>query len=105
MTTYPRPLHLPPLPVPPHSQNWAANINQAYTILSDAYDAASQLLRLEDGDPIRFRLHADRLVNRMAPILHELVPLTEDEEWATIVFAAFDSLVNELKAAAEDTGR
>ena len=75
MTTYPRPLHLPPLPVPPHSQNWAANINQAYTILSDAYDAASQLLRLEDGDPIIFRLHADRLVNRMAPILHELVPL------------------------------
>ena len=95
----PRSLHLDPppsangLPTSPSAQ-------RAYGILVDAYDRANQLLRLEDGDPIRLRLHSDRVCSRVLPIILALGQEIGDGEWLDQCLQNFSSLVGELNEAA-----
>ena len=94
-----RPLRLPPLPPHLHASQWSPSVNQAYTIVADAYDRSNQLLRLEDGDPIRFRLHSERLTRRILPIVQELAVRVHDDRWVASCQAAFASLIDELDHA------
>lgn len=103
---YPRPQHLPPLPVLPSGHVWSsrASADEAFTALSQGYDRASQLLRLEDGDPIRLRLHAEQITQRCFPIFDALcreLPQPDGEPWMAVCRQAFHVLVRELNDAAE----
>ncbi|PIL32403.1 transcription factor [Ganoderma sinense ZZ0214-1] len=100
----PRPQHLPPLPELPPNYVWhsRASASEAYSVLSRSYDRSSQLLRLEDGDPIRLRLHSEQITRRCIPIFEALCrELPPDAlPWIQICRGAFDSLVRELDKTA-----
>ncbi|KAL1948877.1 hypothetical protein VTO73DRAFT_10683 [Trametes versicolor] len=100
ITFAPRPLHIPPLPARPNNAAWPNAVTKAYDIISSAYDGSSQLLRLEDGDPIRLRQHSERLTHRVLPVLKALTVELQDKRWTFVSMAAFDSLVSELNYAA-----
>lgn len=87
-----RPLHLPLLPIHPNASQWSATVNEGYRTISDAYDDASQLLRLED--------QAERLTTRILPILHEMSHRLHHNQWSQQCNAAFSSLIEELNYAA-----
>ena len=96
----PRPLHLPPLPGQTASGEWPVSIARAYEVMEEAYDRASQLLRLEDGDPIRLRIHVERISLRIHPILEALGNTLKHPEWTAACEEAFKALVEELNLAA-----
>ena len=56
------------MPIHPYSA-WAPEVLEAHNTISVAYYQAAQLLRLEDGNPVRLRLHSERLFRRFLPIL------------------------------------
>ena len=103
-TEYRRPKHLPPLPELPPGHVWhsRASAEEAFTVLSQGYERASQLLRLEDGDPIRLRLHSEQITRRCLPIYEALCQkLPPNAIWTATCRNAFDLLVQELDNAAE----
>lgn len=100
ITFPPRPAHIPPLPARHNSIPWPDGVQKAYGIISSAYDGSNQLLRLEDGDPIRLRAHSERITRRVLPVLRALTGELQDNRWSCVSMAAFDSLVSELNYAA-----
>lgn len=96
----PRPLHIPPLPARPDNAAWPDAVTKACDIVSSAYDGSNQLLRLEDGDPIRLRQHSERLTRRVVPVLNALGAELRNNGWSDTSVAAFNSLVSELNYAA-----
>lgn len=96
----PRPLHLTPLPQLQSSQLWPTEVQKVFDIVSEAYEKANQLLRLEDGDPIRLRLHSDRLTCRIIPLFQDLAERVVYDPWATGCLEALESTVEELTHAA-----
>lgn len=93
-----RPSIFPPLP---QSCERTPNICKAYKILFEGYRLADQLLRLEDGDPIRLRLHSESLLNRHLPILQELCIHVQSYDWTVQAATAFGILVHDLEYAME----
>ena len=100
MESHPHPLHLPPLPQPHPSQQWPTTVQKAFAVVSEAYDKANQLLRLEDGDPIRLRLHSERLTRRILPLLHDLTDKVQNNLWASECVKAVELTIQELNHAA-----
>lgn len=100
-----RPLHIPPLPERHDGRLWSGDVMKGFQIVCSAYDGSSQLLRLEDGDPIRLRLHSERLTSRVLPVLRALADQLQDEAWCACAISAFTALVNELDYAASSTDR
>ena len=88
------------LPACPANQpGWSPNIQQAYCIIQEGYDKASQLLRLEEPDPLRLRIHSENLFRRLWPILQEM----EDEvgnDWTLASGEALLHLVADLETSA-----
>ncbi len=98
-----RPAHFPPLPHHPENQpSWSADVQQAYGQVSSAYNCASDLLRLEEYDPLRLRLHSERLFRRYAPLVQRM----ENEvgrEWTLQSYESLLQLIAQLEAAAESS--
>ena len=50
-----------------------SRILEAHSLIASSYDATSNLLRQESNDHIRLRIHADRLMTQILPLLEALV--------------------------------
>lgn len=97
----PRPAYLPSLPDRASGNPWSDLIHQAYGVITEAYNQSKQLLRLEDGDPIRLRLHSERLSIRIWSVLQQLAGEIQDDGWRQECEAALAALIDELDQAAQ----
>ena len=95
-----RPEKFPSLPPCPTDQpGWSPNVQQAYYLIQEGYDKAAQLLRLEEPDPLRLRIHSENLLHRLWPILKEM----EEEvgsEWTLANAESLVHLATDLKTSA-----
>lgn len=96
----PYPPQFPPLPAAP-TKPWSPDILAAHRLISEGYEKAVALLRLEDGDPLRLNLYADQLITRPVPILQALEQEITDIGWLTAGAQAIAALICELQKAAE----
>ena len=95
------PLNFPELPNPPDDEpHWSANVCSAHSILSETYDRATQLLRQEDGDALRLRIHSERIFHRMVPILEAMEPEVNDLDWTSECAHALAGVMAQLETAA-----
>ena len=74
-------------------------ILEAYGIISNHYNYASGLLREDSCDPIRLRLHSQKLLSRTVPLLKALGTKLRNDEWILRVAQDLKSLVDEIDAA------
>lgn len=98
---HPYPPHFPPLPAA-LARPWSPNVLAAHRLMSESYDQAVALLRLEDDDPLRLNLYADQLLTRTVPILQALEQEITEIDWLTESAQAIAVLIRELQKAAED---
>ena len=84
-----------------HGPPWPDIIQQAYGIVAEAYNQSRRLLRLEDGDAIRLRLHSERLSIRIWGIAHQISREIQDDFWWQHCEAALGALIAELEEAAQ----
>ena len=89
----------PDLPIHRYSA-WAPEVLEAHDMISVAYYQAVQLLRLEDGDPIRLRLHSEQLFCRFLPILTVLEREGMDGGWVENAAQVLGNLIADLEESA-----
>lgn len=94
------PTDFPPLPLTPEEFNWSPDVLRAHDIITTAYDRASALLRQDEGDPLRLRVHSEQVVNRLVPILEALVPEVGDQRWLEASANALGAITVELERSA-----
>ncbi|KAK7001954.1 hypothetical protein R3P38DRAFT_2648675 [Favolaschia claudopus] len=92
------PANFPALPATPGDFNWQPDVLEAHRRLETAYNSAATLLRQEEHDPLRLRIHSDQIAGRLLPIVEALVPEVGDEPW-------IDSVVNSLAQISVDLER
>lgn len=96
----PHPSELPDLPETPDHFQWGVNVHQAHNIITTAYTRADTLLRQEEADPVRLRVHSDQIANRIIPILEALEPEVGDQAWITECAETLGCLMVDLVRAA-----
>ncbi|KAF7351930.1 Integrase catalytic domain-containing protein [Mycena venus] len=94
------PANFPALPETPDDFNWNPDVLRAHDILATAYDRAAILLRQEEADPMRLRIHSEQIGQRLLPILEALVPELGDEAWINSAATAFGQIFVELERSA-----
>lgn len=89
-------------PALPESPLLLANslLIDAYNIISGSYSSALQLLHEEDNDAIQLRIHGDRIVNCVLPLLEALENEIQDDIWIDNVAAAILELLDDIYGAA-----
>lgn len=90
----------PALPAHPDGENWSNNVTEAHQILDQAYMHAQQAFLAGDSDGHRLRIHSDRLLNRMLPILRALEPEVMNPDWVKTAAEVLAFLVVELEGSA-----
>lgn len=90
---------LPPSPFPADQLVWSPSVRQAYNTIQEGYDRAVQLLRLEEPDPLRLRIHSDNLFRRLLPILQSMDEEV-GKEWTLTAGELLLQLVAELEESA-----
>jgi hypothetical protein len=88
--------------LPPHFDDgaWSPNVLQAYTLLRDAYQYAFEALNAGDSDCHRLRLHSEKLLNRMLPVLDAMEVEVLHPQWFEDSAVALAGLVLELESSA-----
>ena len=81
----------------PNAHQHNARLLEAYTIISNSYNAASTLLRRESTDHLRLRIHAERLSTQTIPLLEALERDIQDDAWVTEAATAVVNLIDRLK--------
>jgi hypothetical protein len=99
----PHPADFPQLPDTPNDFQWGANVLQAHDIITAAYSQANSLLHQEGVGPIRICVDADKIANRIAPILEALEPEVGDQPWVTQCAESLGHLMADLVRAATTT--
>jgi hypothetical protein len=94
------PNDFPALPQPEDGAVWPANVTHAHEILTEAYQHGLDAYLANDSDAHRLRLHSERLVNRMFPILEGLEPEIYNQPWIELVVDLLSQLVVELERMA-----
>jgi hypothetical protein len=94
------PEQFPSLPDCPDHDVWSANALEAYSILQSAYRHGRHALHAGDNDSHRFRIHSDRILNRMLPILEALEAEVLNHTWVRGVAQILASLAVSLERAA-----
>jgi len=94
------PEHFPPLPEHPENDVWSANTLEAHGILLNSYNHGLRALHAGDNDPHRLRIHSDRILNRMLPILEALEAELLNYTWVREVAQALAALAVSLERAA-----
>ena len=79
---------------------WSTNVVKAHSILSTAYHHAYEVLHASESDTHRLRLHSDRLMSRMFPILDVMEPEVLNQEWLKLAAESMANLYLELEGAA-----
>src|ERR1700761_6690242 len=97
-----QPKEFPPLP---HGFDWTPNVLRAYNMVSAAYYGASVLLRQEEPDPVRLRVHSETICGRMVSILQDLVNTIGQYEWAHTAATALGEVAADLEKSAADAER
>jgi hypothetical protein len=90
----------PPLPDHFDGGHWTENVIQAHSILSSAYHGAYEAFHASESDAHCLRLHSDRLMNRMFPILEVMEPELLSHEWLKSAAETIAGLYLELEGAA-----
>jgi len=88
--------HFPALPAGP----WEQNIYKAYNIISDTFSCATRLLRQEDGDTLRLRIHSEKILQRSIPLLDALATEVHNTNWTAECTHALAAVMVALEAAA-----
>ena len=87
----------------------SANTIRAYNIISGAYNRAHQVLCEQDSDPLRLRIHSERLFNRIVPLLKALEAEVHGLEvglyWILDCSRIIGSIITELEHAAINAER
>ncbi|KAF7339237.1 Integrase catalytic domain-containing protein [Mycena venus] len=94
------PAEFPPLPHTPEEFTWPLDVLKAHDIISVGYERAAALLRQEEGDPLRLRIHAEDIIGKLVPILEALEPEVGDQEWLEACAHALGALTVTLHRAA-----
>jgi LmbE family N-acetylglucosaminyl deacetylase len=94
------PANFPALPETPDDFNWHPDVLRTHDILATAYDRAVILLRREEADPMRLRIHSEQIGQKLLPILEALVPELGDEAWINSAATAFGQMLVELERSA-----
>lgn len=90
---------IPPLPEPSIGAMWSARIQEAYTIIRSAYDAALRSLNRDDGDPLRLQL----TISDLQPVKVVVASLLKEglyEEYVTECIQAVLALERVLESSA-----
>ncbi|KAJ6456832.1 hypothetical protein C8R47DRAFT_1082293 [Mycena vitilis] len=94
------PAQFPALPFTPQEFNWSPDVLRAHTIITTAYERASTLLRQEEGDPLRLRIHSEQVLDKLVPILEALEPEVGDYGWLEASASALGELTVQLQRSA-----
>ncbi|KAJ6491345.1 hypothetical protein C8R47DRAFT_1214733 [Mycena vitilis] len=94
------PAQFPALPLTPEEFNWSPAVLEAHNIITTAYDRAATLLRQEEPDPLRLRIHSEQVLDKLVPILEHLVPEVGDYGWLEDCAAALGELTVGLERSA-----
>jgi hypothetical protein len=95
------PAQFPDLPAPAEDERpWRQNVLKAYGIISEAFSRATQLLRQEDGDALRLRIHSEKIMQRMIPLLDALDSEVHDPNWTSVCTHVLAGVMVALEAAA-----
>ena len=84
----------------PARDYWSPDVLLAHEILQRVYQQATQLLRQEECDPLRLRIHSDQICHRMVPLLEALHHEVGDNAWVTVCAHRLGRLTSELENAA-----
>ena len=99
----PQPQCFPALPPWPEDQlSWPVDVYQAHCRIEAAYNQASDLLRLEEYDPLWLCLHSERLFHRFAPLIEQM-EIQVGRNWALRSYEHLLQLVAELETAARSS--
>ncbi|KAJ7166739.1 hypothetical protein C8R46DRAFT_265941, partial [Mycena filopes] len=94
------PAEFPDLPLTPEEFHWSADVLQAHEIIRSAYEHAAALLRQEQADPLRLRVHSEQVISKLVPILEALVPEIGDQAWLTACATALGQITVDLERGA-----
>ncbi|KAJ7033346.1 hypothetical protein C8F04DRAFT_1184327 [Mycena alexandri] len=94
------PAQFPDLPPTPEEFYWPPDVLQAHRILTRDYARASTLVRQEQADPLRLRVHAEGVVDKLVPILEALVPEVGDQGWLEACATALGQITIDLERGA-----
>jgi hypothetical protein len=94
------PAEFPPLPRRPEDFTWPLDVLKAHNIISVGYERAAAMLRQEEGDPLRLRIHAEDIIGKLVPILEALEPEVGDQEWVEACAHALGAITVTLHRAA-----
>ncbi|KAF7288225.1 Integrase catalytic domain-containing protein [Mycena chlorophos] len=92
--------------LPSHFDNglWPSTVMQAHQIASDAYRYTFEALNASDNDAHRLRLHADKLLGRILPIVQAMELEVLNSEWieeASVLIAGLGLGLETAAAAVE----
>ncbi|KAH6905449.1 hypothetical protein BKA70DRAFT_1085526, partial [Coprinopsis sp. MPI-PUGE-AT-0042] len=88
----------PHLPPPQDRLHWSENVLQSFDMLQQEHERASALLRQDEADPVRMRIQASTIREKMIPLLKALENELPGEEW--VVDAAEELLDTTFKLIA-----
>lgn len=92
------PSHIIALP----DHNWSPNVLRAYTLIDRAYGRALLVLREGEQDIHRLRIHADRVVARIFPLIMALEREGMDIDWVRNTAELLASIVLRLEQNAHE---
>lgn len=90
----------PELPGHPNDDSWSYQVIQGHSVVSTAYAQALTIFHANDNDAHRVRLHADRLLNRIAPVLQAMEPAIMNTTWILTAADVLGALIVALDQAA-----
>ena len=95
------PAHFPDLPGPLDDKGpWEQNVHKAHTIITDTFSRATALLRQEDGDALWLRIHSERILQRIIPLLEALEPEVQNPNWIAECAHALATVMVALETSA-----
>lgn len=94
------PDEFPALPEHFDGEVWSPDVRKAYSLLETAYQYGFEALNAGDNDSHRLRLHSDKLLNRMFPILEAMEAEVLNPQWLKLSAEALAGLVLELEVSA-----
>jgi hypothetical protein len=95
------PAHFPDLLAPRDDEGpWGPNVHKAYTIISDMFSRATALLRQEDGDALRLRIHLERFLQWTIPLLEATEPEIQNPNWIAECAHGLAAVMVTLKTSA-----
>lgn len=91
---------LPPLPPHPPNQEWSANVQEAYELVSETYNRTHRVLQTHDSDTFRLGIIREALTE-IHPLVVSLYEGGVDEEWVRSCAEAVAGIQQAVSTAQE----